>query len=287
MEFRCSECGHIGPAEEVSRTEGGVELECAECGATSPLDVDRGSGEDGSRGEGADLEASPGSEGAAEAVGEMGADVEGTGASRGRPTFDAADPVAVERGDSAGIGGQSLRVPKDEAVQRLIPETGAGARCPKCAKLLSSEADNCVRCGLDLEEARNYDEGEAPWEGPPPDDDGAFERAEQIWEKFTDEREVEKLDRFVEFADERGLYEMAIRRVRFYLVDRPEDEAARDALEELVSGVQTQIASARAKAEVDAEELNEEIEAFKRKLILSVLGLWAAAIGIFVYLFWW
>lgn len=286
MEFRCSECGHIGPAETVRQTGDGVELECAECGATSPLDVedeeDDAAEESASEseGDGAAEGAAPERPPESDAF-EAAADVSDRG-SGGRATFDAAD----SGGTSSASESQTLRVPNEEAVDRLVPETGPGLRCPKCAKLLPADADNCVRCGLDLAEGRAYDDGEAPWEQPPAGDEGEFERAQLLWETFAEEGDAGKLEEFVEFVEEENLYETAIRKIRFYLVDHPDDDAVHEALRELVAGVQSQLQSARAKAEVDAEELNEEIQSFKRKLILTVLGLWLIAVTIFVYIFW-
>jgi len=287
VEFRCSECGHIGPAETVRQTPDGVELECAACAATRPLDVDGEGGEGaGKRSPEVDEPESPRGPGREHPTAASGgafeppAEVSDRGET-GRATFDAA-----EGGKTPASESQTLRVSRDEAVERLVPETGPGLRCPKCAKLLLPGAENCVRCGLDIAEARTHDKGEAPWEQPPAGDDGEFARAERLWETFAEEGDAERLGEFVEFVEKEHLYEMAIRRIRFYLVDHPDDDAVLDALRELVGGVQSQLRSARAKAEVDAEELNEEIQSFQRKLILAVLGLWLISVLIFVYVFW-
>lgn len=273
MEFRCSECGHIGPADGVRQEEEGVHVVCSQCGAESPLDVEA-SGED----EGDDR---------LEEASEMARAADGVADSSGpSDTFDSKASSKNGPSDSGLESEDEMRLSEKKALDRLVPTQSDGSRCPKCAKPVSEDLTHCPRCGLDLREASRYEEGEAPWEQPPPGQEEAHERAHLLWEAFAEEDDPANLDRFVDFVEEEGLYEMGIRRLRFYLVDRPEFEPALDALRQLAVGVQSRIASAQAKAEVNAEALNEDIQDLKRKLIGAVIVVWILALVLFVQIFW-
>lgn len=257
MKFECSACGHLGEAEEVRPSGGGIEVVCAACGEANVLEMD-----------GADDD-----EDAEEAV-EEEAGVEDL-------------PDSVRSGlQEKGYGPTNLKMPSDEALERLKPELGPGLRCPKCAKLLRADAENCVRCGLNQEEARRYADGEAPWETPLPGQEAAFEQADLLWSAFEEAPDDEKLANFVELVREEGLYELGIRRLRFHLVDRPEDQKALEALRELAVGIQSHITAARAKAEANADAMNRNIKQFKRRVIVGVLVVGTAIVAILVNIVW-
>ncbi len=254
MKVECSQCGHLGPAEEVRPTDDGVVVVCAACGEASPLD-----GGDGEPAGGAEAESAE-----ARSGGDAGPEEDG-GAEPDIPDLE------YQRPDPSTYGSRELTIDEEEALERLIPERGAGIRCPKCAALLPGDADNCQRCGLDLDEAYRYEEGEAPWQQPREGLEAEYERAELLWSAYCEGGAAGELAQFVDFVEEHRLYEMAIRRLRFHLVDHPDDESVQQALGELASGVQSQIAAARAQAEADAEELNQEIKRFKRRVAAGII----------------
>lgn len=265
MKVECSECGHLGPAEEVRQGADGIEVVCGACGATNALEAQGGGA--------SEAETADGDEGAK--------DLETTDDDEAEvPDLEYDTP------DPSSYGSRELTLDEEEALDRLIPEQGAGIRCPKCAALLPGDIDNCDRCGLNLDEARQYDDGEAPWQQPPEGLESEHERAELLWSTYRETRDPGDLAEFVEFVDEHRVYEMAIRRLRSYLVDEPDDEAVHQALGELASGVQSQIVAARAQAEADAEELNEEIKRFKRRVAAGIILGGAVLLAIIVSIIW-
>lgn len=263
MKVECSECGHLGEAEEVRQGEDGIEVVCEACGATNALEA--------------------GDHGASDAESFDGREEAEKGAEADEP--DVPD-LEYETPDPSSYGSRELTLDEEEALDRLIPEHGAGIRCPKCAALLSGEVENCERCGLNLDEARHYEDGEAPWQQPPEGLESEHERADLLWSTYRETGDPNDLAEFVDFVDEHRLYEMAIRRLRFYLVDEPDDEAVHQALGELASGVQSQIVAARAQAEADAEEFNEDIKRFKRRVAAGIILGGVALVAIIVSIIW-
>jgi ribosomal protein L40E len=265
VKVECSECGHLGPAEKVLQGEDGIEVVCESCGATNALETEEGQASD-----------------SGSVDRDLGADE--------RATSDGGDAdvpdLEYETPDPSSYGSRELTLDEEEALHRLVPEQGAGIRCPKCAALLPGDVENCERCGLNLDEARHYDEGEAPWQKPPEGLESEHEQAELLWSSYRETGDSDDLAEFVDFIDEHRLYEMAIRRLRFYLVDEPDDEAVHQALGELASGVQSQIVAARAQAEADAEELNEEIRRFKRRVAAGIILGGVILVAIIVSIIW-
>ncbi len=267
MEFRCPHCEHIGPAAEVRPGEEGVEVVCESCSVASPLEGDV-SEHDGSNDELTD----PSSErdinlDELEADRNRARDGSGLGASEpGGPTNVASIP--------------------EEALDELVPEPDADHRCPKCASPLpGSGAEHCAECGLNLEKAERYDEGDAPWERPDPGREDDFEEAHRLWDEATSESEDTTFQSFVEHVRAHGLFGLGIRKLRFYLVDHPDDHEAIEALRELATGMEARIVAARAEAEAEAEELQDEISRFKRFMTGVVLVLWVLAMTLFADLF--
>ncbi|MFB6264086.1 MAG: zinc ribbon domain-containing protein [Bradymonadaceae bacterium] len=255
MKFQCSNCGHTGAADDVRSTEEGVEVVCAECGTAEPLET-RGDAEN-EGGEGASPPSS----------------VSATGV--GPDTEEALEAFGPEPDDdrSAPLAGVV-----EEPTENLIPDPGEGPRCPKCAALVSEAAEHCPRCGLDLAEGRSYDDGEAPWEEPPRGKEGERRRALELWEAFEDEPGAERLETFVEFARDEQLVELGVRRLRFYLAENPDDREAADAVASLVEEMNSRVAAAKARAEADAEQFDEDIARIKRALAWIVILLSVAVV---------
>lgn len=275
MEFKCTECGHIGPADEVRPVGDDVEVVCEECGAASSLGDDGSSDREGDDAEPDETE----SDSANDWVGEGDdADVSVEEAMetalQSRSDADSegfwalAEAISSDEPDRED---HDLTVSQSEALERLLPDESADRRCPKCASPVGDRR-HCTQCGLDLQRAEEYDEGEAPWMRPPEGREEAYEQAKALWKTYDDPEGGEKeLEKFTEFVRDLGLYELGIRKLRFYLVDHPDDERAVEALEKLTEGIQGRIVAAQSKAEADAKELNEEISRLQRGLVWAVL----------------
>lgn len=258
MEIRCDKCGHVGPAAEVNASDDGVTLVCENCGRENRLDVD--------------IHASDGDEPALDDA--SGAMTGRGGRARGDEPVDFAD------------ADRARRWLREDALEALVPEPGEGPRCRKCAHLLSPKSDHCPRCGLDAREAEQYAPGQAPWETAPEGKAEAQARAARLWEAFRDEPSDEDLDAFVEFSREEDLLDFAIRKLRFYLVDRPDDEAALERLRDLAGSLQSRLIVAQSRAQASADQFQEDVGRFKRRLIGFTLVFWGVVLLFFIVLFW-
>jgi hypothetical protein len=176
-------------------------------------------------------------------------------------------------------------IPED-VVDELVPDPEADRRCPKCATPVASpRREHCADCGLNLEEARSYEEGRAPWEQPDPGREEVFEEARRLWERAVEDHTEEAFEAFVDHVRTHTLFGLGIRKLRFHLVDHPDDEMAVDALRSMASGMEAKMVAARTRAEADAEELQEDISRFKRLMAGVVLVLWVVAMVLFADLF--
>ena len=155
-------------------------------------------------------------------------------------------------------------IPED-VVDELVPDPEADRRCPKCA--------------------RSYEEGRAPWEQPDPGREEVFEEARRLWERAVEDHTEEAFEAFVDHVRTHTLFGLGIRKLRFHLVDHPDDEMAVDALRSMASGMEAKMVAARTRAEADAEELQEDISRFKRLMAGVVLVLWVVAMVLFADLF--
>ena len=156
------------------------------------------------------------------------------------------------------------------ALARLIPQAGEGLRCRKCAQLLEPDATHCSRCGLDLEQGFRYPPDEAPWERAPEGAEHAHERALLLWRAAESDWSEESASKFVSCCREEGLHEMAIRKLRFLLIERPSDPLAIAHLEELAVRLESRLVAARAQAEVSAQKLHHGLTRTRRVLTWSV-----------------
>lgn len=203
---------------------------------------------------------------------------------------DGAGPGGVADFDLESGGFDDSTAPEaeldaDETLERLVPETGQGRRCPKCANLLPEHAENCTRCGLSLAEAADYAPGEAPWERPPAGKADAQRHAGTLWQDVEETPNAENLERFVSYVRDEGLFEYGIRRLRFYLVEHPDDEAVVQALADLASGMESRLVASRARAETDAEEFQEDLSRMKRILVMVVAALWVIGAILVIQIF--
>lgn len=264
MEIRCTQCSHVGPAGEVRPTPGGVALVCENCGHPNPLDLD-------------DRPTSPGAGQAPhDETEEAGAEAAAKAA--------APRPTPAQPAQRPGhIGEPWLRA---DALDKLMPQPGAGPRCPKCVRLVEPGADHCSHCGLGLDEAASYAAGQAPWEAPPAGKEAAAEQAELLWQSYQEAPSHERLDNFVDLVRGEDLLDLGIRKLRWHLVDHPDDAHARAQLRDLGESLQSRLIVAQVQAQADAEEFRGEVDRAKRSIIYAALAFWGGIFLLFLVLFW-
>ncbi|MFP4599806.1 MAG: hypothetical protein ACOC9W_03025 [Persicimonas sp.] len=267
MEIRCDKCTHVGPAASVGPGPEGVVLVCENCGHENILDVGESDEPDGASDGSNEVVAPAGEASSANAFGESSASAFG-------------DKTAF--GDKEQVR-QWLR---EDALEALIPQPGSGPRCRKCAWLVDPDADNCSRCGLSRREAERYEPGEAPWERPPEGKESEQEQAELLWESFADEPDPSTLEKFVHFVRDEGLLNLGVRRLRFYLIDHPEDERAVEHLRDLAESLQSRIIVAQVQAKADASEFQDEVSRFKQRVMVGLVVFWGGIFLLFLVLFW-
>jgi hypothetical protein len=296
VEFRCEQCSHVGEPEKVAPGGGGLVLTCANCGHENALDVggaDKDVGSDGTSGDDAvEVDAA---DAQVEAVEESEREI---------ITPDDAETSAEELAAAAGVNLETLQVKDDvkrrgfgsnedvrtylrtDAMEALVPEPGPGPRCPKCAKRLDPDVDNCTRCGLNQREARSYDDGEAPWERPPRGKEGEYEQATLLWQSLEEDWSEERLSNFVDFIKETELLDLGIRRLRFHLIEHPDDQLAREYLRDLAESLQTRLIIAQVQAQASADEFQDEVSKFKNRMVTAALVFWGGIFLLFLAFFW-
>lgn len=259
MEFRCESCEHVGAASSVTPRGGAVLLVCANCGHENVLDVGGPApAEDESVAESAQLDQNPDNE---------------------RFDRDRARSILNPRGPTEE---EELAKFREDAMARLVPEPGVGPRCPKCVHLMEPTNDFCGRCGLNVVDARKYGPGEAPWEKPPEGKETVWEQAKLLWDSLEDDWTEEKFRNFAAFVREEGLLEFATRKIKWRLVEEPEDEAARELLSEIASELQSRIMVARARAKANVEQFSDVTQRAKSAILWTTLVVWLLILLILV-----
>jgi hypothetical protein len=267
VEIRCDNCSHVGPAAEVRPQKDGVALICENCGHENTLDIN-------------ESEATSPNATQADASPEAGAakpDI-------ARP--DTEKPDIAKKIEGFGDNEQVRMWLRDDALKALIPEPGSGLRCRKCAHLLATTAENCSRCGLSRSEAERHAPGEAPWEQAPADKEVEYEQAQLLWESFDENPSKQALEKFVDFVRAEGLLDLGIRRLRFYLVEHPEDQAAVVHLRDLAESLQSRIIVAQVQAQASADEFQQDVSRFKNRMVFTALIFWGGVFLLFLTFFW-
>lgn len=246
MEIRCSECGHVGAAEATT-DENGIALICAECGHKNRLDM---------------------------------------GKPEPAPELSEQEPAINYAALAQLPAAAKLKEKEDEeefrraALERLIPEPGPGPRCPKCAHVVVAHDVYCSRCGLAIDEAMKHAPGEAPWERPPAGREGAHEQVQLLWSALEDDWTQDNFERFAQFVRDEGLVDFATRKLRFRLVDHPDDELALEFLGEIAESLQSRLAVAKAQAKASAEQFSEVTQRTKSVLLYATFIIWMFIVAV-------
>lgn len=266
-----------------------MRFECANCGHDNILELGGGVGE--TSGDTGDASASS----ADDEAGSSNADA----LSDDAPTASATELAAAtgvklenlkvdDRSLSRGFGSnEEIRsYLRKDAVAALIPEPGPGPRCPKCGKKIEPDVVNCSRCGLNQREARELDPGELPWEQPPEGKEGEYEQAGLLWDALDDDWDADALEGFVDFIKEHELLDLGIRKLRFHLIEHPDDELAKEQLRDLAESLQSRIIIAQVQAQASAEEFQDEVSRYKTRMITVALLFWGGIFLLFLGFFW-
>jgi len=244
MEIRCSSCGHVGVAR-VDVGADGVGLICANCDYRNVLDLGG----------------------------------EPVPAPRVTPPTSY-PPRAIARKEEAKR--VSEKAFEEEAFARLLPTPGSGPRCLKCMEILDAEFDHCVRCGLNVEESRRFEPGEAPWEKAPLGREESWDEADLMWRRLEEDWGEERFQDFAECIRQLEAQDFAARKLKKRLVDYPDDELARNFLREIAAGLQSRVMVAKAQAEASAAQFSDATERARRVLLWVVGGMWAVIIILIV-----
>ncbi|RDV39447.1 hypothetical protein DV096_02430 [Bradymonadaceae bacterium TMQ3] len=267
MEIRCEACKDVGPAAEVRAGTGGMELICAGCGHANLLQV-AGAPEVSVDAQSRDGDASP----APGPIARAAAGSISTSPNHANPASTVAPGASLAEGVV------------EAAMARLIPVPGAGPRCPKCAHLVAG-SEHCERCGLSQNEAGRYGPGQAPWEDAPAGKEDAFLQLNAAWARAED-GDVQAMGEFAELAVGQGLVEAGIRRVRFYLVDHPDDPGALDALRRLASALQARVTIAASQAAASAENFGKDVRRLRGFLLTITLTMCGLILLLLSAVFW-
>lgn len=268
MEIRCEACKEVGPAAEVRAGAEGMELVCASCGHANLLKVGSAAEPPAEDAQSRDGDASPAPGPIARAAAE-------------RASTTASAPTSSA---SAAPGASLSEGVVEAAMARLIPVPGAGPRCPKCAHLVDG-ADHCERCGLSQAEAHRFGPGQAPWEAAPSGKEDTFLRLNAAWARAED-GDAQAMQRFAELAVEEGLVEAGIRRVRFYLVEHPDDARALEALRRLATALQARVTIAASQAAASAESFGKDVRRLRGLLMTVTLALCSLILLLLSAVFW-
>lgn len=172
-----------------------------------------------------------------------------------------------------------------ELLARLIPESGSGLRCRKCAHLLDPDLDNCSRCGLGVLDGQRFGPGQAPWERAPKGMRASWEQAELLWQAAEEEFSEERVERFIEHILDKEFHELAIRKLRFWLAEHPDDELALRHLKRVAARMQGRVVVAQAAAETSAQAFNDGVGRARSALIVLTAVFWAGILLLFFGLF--
>lgn len=264
MEIRCSSCGHIGPAAQIMPGPQGVELICANCGHANLLVV----------GGAASPQAPPPSPSAPAASPQDEV---------AQILAPAPAPKPSPRPAPKPADAESLITPA--FVERLVPTPGDGLRCPKCAHLVRADEEHCSRCGLNQDDAARFPQGQAPWEVAPRGKEDAWERATLMWRSAVESWDQERVDKFVELVKAEGLHELGVRKLRFFLVETPDDPLALAALQDVAAVMQARLLVARNQANLDKQAFEQDVTRLRGLLMIGSLVFWGLIMVLFLGLF--
>lgn len=267
MEIRCSHCQHVGPAASVRPDGTRLLLSCEACGEANTLELD----------------------GAASSAPAPEPEASLATPLRGPIVVEEEEetPKAPEVIAPAVIppSGETNPLLMPRALERLVPEYGDGLRCRKCAHLLRADEDHCPRCGLGVEDSFKFAPGQAPWERAPQGSEQAYERAELLWQAATRDWTEENAKKYADFCRDEGFHESAIRNLRFFLIDHPDDPIALEHLQELAVRMQSRLIVARAQAEMSAKQFSTGLQRTRRVLLWAVVLLWSVIFIVFLVRF--
>ena len=258
MEIRCTRCQHVGEAAHVIPQPSGVALECANCGHHNALSLPKSA----PKLDDAVPDPPPGAKPAAPG------------------------PREVARAlDQSHALPKSLDLLTPQAMTRLVPEPGPGLRCRKCAHLFLASVQNCPRCGLDVDDAHRYTPGHAPWEQAPSGMAPEFDQALLLWEAASADWRQDTVQKFLQACTAHQFQDLAMRKLRFFLVDHEADPLALEALRTVAGQLQTKAFVAKSQAQAYAMNFGSGIKSARRLLLGGIVLFWVVIMVVFVVAF--
>ena len=257
MEIRCDTCDHVGaPSGVLPGADGGVVMVCASCGAQNAVRL----------------------------TDELARDEAPAPKRHVEPT---SLPPKANSSDGAEETKPDLA---QTAFERLIPERGEGFRCPKCIRIITPDFEHCPYCGLQLSEGVRHARGSdspwsAPWERAPEGKDSEVEQANLLWAVTEDDPSELNFDYFVDFTDEHELWELQIRRLRWFLVDHPDHESALSHLRSVANAFQSRVIIAESTSKARARHFEDNAVRFRLYLMIGAAVFWTILVIIVSVLF--
>jgi hypothetical protein len=166
-------------------------------------------------------------------------------------------------------------------LDEVMPEPGAGSRCPKCAALLE-DRQMCPNCGLDQSLVGDGD-GIPPWIDASTIPEAEQKEARRLWEAYTDSGDDEKLTEFVQFSKRIGLEEFAIRKLRFWLGHNPDDDNAKQQLGKLLDSFKKQLWGANKALKAERQDFQREVSDYREKFLMFAVVFWSLVAVLIIY----
>ncbi len=256
MRFQCEHCTFVGSPRRLWHAQERVALECPQCGRIEPIHLH--------------LEASdaatapPAQPGGSPPHPQPTADAPLTDAPK--PSSPAAhartdvDPEPTPRAPAAPHPSASQRVP-------ALPEIAADVPPQQCRKCGHRQADpgSCHRCGFSPAVDKP---GEMPWDRNENVDPADLAEAQRLWEAALAEGTLEGHRRFTAFCKLKQLDDLACRRYRFRVADRPDDGHAAAQLEDLFEAANLPLSQRFA---AERAQLQEGLSTFRKSLYVLVI----------------
>ena len=129
------------------------------------------------------------------------------------------------------------------------------------------------------------DREKGPWDQPKDEQSSNYEQALLLWDVTREDPNEENFEKFVAFTNETGLTEVQVRRLRWFLVDHPDDEIATHYLREVAQSFQQSLVVAQASSRARAQNFEAGAQRFKQKIMIATAVFWGILVVVMVFMF--